>query len=110
MNGALSMVLRNVAVSLRRENEMKQPGFYEPQQNCNRGWRERLTLAERELSAFFRAVTDLFGAEQAELSAEDWLREFNDREFACVHPRVAMDYHQGFDSARQPSERFVRFN
>jgi hypothetical protein len=57
-------------------NEMKQPGFYEPQQNSNRGWCERLTLAERELSAFFRAVTDLFGAEQAELSAEDWLREF----------------------------------
>ena len=34
-----------------------------------------MRMAERELSAFFNAVTQLFGAEQAELSAEDWLRE-----------------------------------
>ena len=34
-----------------------------------------MTMAERELSAFFRAVTELFGSEQAEASAEDWLRE-----------------------------------
>ena len=32
-------------------------------------------MAERELSAFFDAVTQSFGSEQAELSAEDWLRE-----------------------------------
>jgi hypothetical protein len=36
---------------------------------------EFMTMAERELSAFFNAVTQLFGSEQAELSAEDWLRE-----------------------------------
>ena len=35
-------------------------------------------MAERELSAFFRAVTELFGSEQAELSAEDWLHELNE--------------------------------
>ena len=34
-----------------------------------------VTMAERELSAFFNATTQSFGAEQAELSAEDWLRE-----------------------------------
>jgi alkylhydroperoxidase/carboxymuconolactone decarboxylase family protein YurZ len=33
------------------------------------------TMAERELSAFFTAVTELYGPEQAEASAEDWLRE-----------------------------------
>jgi hypothetical protein len=33
------------------------------------------TLAERELSAFFTAVTELYGPEQAEASVEDWLRE-----------------------------------
>jgi hypothetical protein len=33
------------------------------------------TMAERELSAFFNAVTQLFGSEQAELSAEEWLQE-----------------------------------
>ena len=54
---------------------MKQPEFYEPQQNSN-CCADHITLAERELSAFFRAVTELFGAEQAEVSAEDWLHEF----------------------------------
>ena len=34
-----------------------------------------MSLAERELTAFFRAVTDLFGTEVAELSAKQWLRE-----------------------------------
>jgi hypothetical protein len=33
------------------------------------------TIAERELSSFFTAVTELFGSEQAEASAEDWLCE-----------------------------------
>ena len=36
---------------------------------------ELMTMAERELSSFFNAVTQLFGSDQAELSAEDWLRE-----------------------------------
>ena len=35
-------------------------------------------LAEHELSAFFRAVTDLFGEEQAKLSAEEWLHELSE--------------------------------
>jgi hypothetical protein len=34
-----------------------------------------MTMAKRELSAFFRPVTELFGSEQAEASAEDWLGE-----------------------------------
>jgi hypothetical protein len=33
------------------------------------------TMAERELTALFSAVTELFGPELAELSAEEWLRE-----------------------------------
>jgi hypothetical protein len=32
-------------------------------------------MAERELSAFFNAITQLFGSEQADLSAEDWSHE-----------------------------------
>jgi hypothetical protein len=32
-------------------------------------------MAERELSACFNAITQLFGVEQAELSAEEWLHE-----------------------------------
>jgi hypothetical protein len=38
---------------------------------------EFVTKAEQELSAFFGAVKELFGPEQAELSANDWLRELN---------------------------------
>jgi len=34
-------------------------------------------MAERELAAFFGAVTELFGSKQAELSAEEWLKELN---------------------------------
>jgi hypothetical protein len=32
-------------------------------------------MAEREFAAFTRAVTELFGPEEARLSAEDWLNE-----------------------------------
>ena len=35
-------------------------------------------MAERELTAFFKAVTKLFGPEQAGLSAEDWLKELTE--------------------------------
>ena len=34
-----------------------------------------LVIAERELGAFIRAVTELFGPEQARLAAEDWVDE-----------------------------------
>ncbi len=37
--------------------------------------RDLKTMAKRELSAFFTAVTELYGSEQAEASAEDWLHE-----------------------------------
>lgn len=36
---------------------------------------DQMHLAEHELSAFIAAVTELFGPEQARLSAEDWLDE-----------------------------------
>ncbi len=32
-------------------------------------------LAKQELSAFLSAVTELYGADEAEASADDWLRE-----------------------------------
>jgi hypothetical protein len=34
-----------------------------------------MTMAERELGAFFSAVSELFGSEQARLAVEDWLDE-----------------------------------
>ena len=36
---------------------------------------DQINVAERELSAFICAVTELFGPEQARFSAEDWLDE-----------------------------------
>jgi alkylhydroperoxidase/carboxymuconolactone decarboxylase family protein YurZ len=36
---------------------------------------DAITTAEQELTAFFRAVMNLFGSELAELSADEWLNE-----------------------------------
>jgi hypothetical protein len=38
-------------------------------------YEEELVPAERELSSFLAAVAELYGQEQARLSAEDWLHE-----------------------------------
>lgn len=42
---------------------------------CNSTCEDEINMAERELSAFILAVTELFGPEQAMLSTEDWLDE-----------------------------------
>src|SRR5271169_378447 len=42
---------------------------------CNSTREDQINVAERELSAFIRAVTELYGPEQARLSTEDWLDE-----------------------------------
>jgi hypothetical protein len=49
--------------------------FAIPKQPRNSDCADSMSLAERELSAFFNAVTQLFGSEQADLAAEDWLHE-----------------------------------
>jgi len=41
----------------------------------NFGYEEQTHLAEHELSSFIKAVTRLYGPEQAKRSAEDWLDE-----------------------------------
>lgn len=48
---------------------------------------DSISLAERELTAFFRAVTELFGSELAELSAKQWLRELETTEDLPASPR-----------------------
>jgi len=48
---------------------------YRSLQNSNARCADFITMAEQELSAFFNVVTQLFGSEQAELAAEDWLCE-----------------------------------
>src|SRR5579864_8790386 len=42
---------------------------------CNQLTSDFFILAEKELSAFIRAVDKLFGAEQALQSARDWIEE-----------------------------------
>jgi hypothetical protein len=42
---------------------------------CNSTCEDQIKMAERELSAFIGAVTELFGPKQARLSREDWLDE-----------------------------------
>jgi len=48
---------------------------YQPPKDSDHPCPDLATMAQRELSAFFNAITQLFGSEQAELSAGDWLRE-----------------------------------
>jgi hypothetical protein len=46
-----------------------------PSRNLDSPCPDLLIMAERELSAFFNAVTQLFGSEEAELAARGWLQE-----------------------------------
>jgi hypothetical protein len=54
---------------------MKQLSHNEPYQNGNSICAELVVRVERELSAFFSAVAELFGPEQATLAAKDWLQQ-----------------------------------
>jgi hypothetical protein len=60
---------------------------YKPSNNSNHPCPDLMTMADRELSAFFNAVTQLFGSEQAELSAEDWVRELIESNGLPTSPR-----------------------
>ena len=65
--------------------------------NANLDCADSMTMAERELAAFFSAVTELFGSEQAEGSADDWLHELikidglpaSTREWRLITARVS---------------------
>ena len=56
-------------------SNMSQLAFGKAPQYPDAGCAELSSMAERELTAFRGAVTELFGAEQAELSTEEWLKE-----------------------------------
>jgi hypothetical protein len=81
---------------------------HEPSTDFNSGCADLMTMAERELSAFFKAVTQLFGLEQAKLSAEDWLHELIEiGGLPTSGPRMEIDYCKSFDPARKSNERLV---
>jgi len=58
-----------------------------PSKHFNLRCADFMTMAERELSAYFTAISQLFGSEQAELSAEDWLQELIDVDNLPASPR-----------------------
>jgi hypothetical protein len=53
---------------------------YQASKNSDSSCTDLVKMAERELTAFFHAVSALFGPEQAEQSAQDWLREIVERD------------------------------
>ena len=55
-----------------------------PGQFCNSSCPDQMHIAKRELSAFIRAVTQLYGPEQAKVTAEDWLNESELMDSPCL--------------------------
>jgi len=53
-------------------NERQPIPVYESKNSHSPADADLMVIAERELGAFIRAVTDLFGPEQARFAAEDW--------------------------------------
>jgi hypothetical protein len=88
---------------------------YKLSTNSNSLCAELLTMAERELSAFFNAVTHLFGSEQAQISAEDWLQELTEidglptsaREWRSITAKVLTRLGSRMSTSSLPTERQI---
>jgi hypothetical protein len=80
--------------------------------NSNSGCADLMSMAERELSAFFSAITQLYGSEQAELSAEDWLHELieidglpaSTREWRLITAKVSTQLPAGVNASSLSAE------
>jgi hypothetical protein len=76
---------------------MNPRALHKPLSNSTARCAELMAMAERELAAFFQAVTRLFGSEQARHTAEDWLHELividglptSTREWRLITAKVA---------------------
>jgi len=85
---------------------------YKPSNNSNPRCTDFITMAQRELSAFFNAVTQLFGSEQAERAAEDWLQELikidglpaTTREWRLITVKVSTRLPGGMDASSLATE------
>ena len=85
---------------------------YKPSNNSNHPCPDLTMMAEREFSAFFNAVTQLFGSEQAELSAEDWLHELIEsdglpasaREWRLITAKVSTRLRSGVNASSRSTE------
>jgi hypothetical protein len=88
---------------------------YQTSKNSNHPCPDLMTMAERELSAFFNAVTQSFGSEQAELSAEDWLQELSGidglptsvREWRLITAKVSTRLASRVNASFLPAERQI---
>jgi hypothetical protein len=49
---------------------------------------ELMSSAERELGAFIKSVTELFGSGQARLAAEEWIDELNSMSLPELGPQA----------------------
>ena len=77
---------------------------YKPSKDSDSPCADLVTMAERELSAFFNAVTQLFGSEEARALGRRLAAGVDrDRRSARFNPRMAIDYCEGFGSARKSS-------
>ena len=66
---------------------------------CN----EQMQMAERELSAFISAVKELYGPDQAQLSAANWLDQL---ELTDIYkPRLAGGHDRGLGATCKSIER-----
>jgi hypothetical protein len=85
---------------------------YKPSKQFDPRCADFMTMAERELSAFFNAVTQLFGSEQAELSAEDWLHELIEidalptsaREWRLITAKASTRISRGVNASSRSTE------
>ena len=97
---------------------MGQYDVCERPKNRNPVCSDLMTMAEQELAAFFSAVTELFGSEQARLSAEDWLDALvamkglpaTIREWRELTVNVSARLASGMNAGLRPQPEQVRSN
>ena len=81
---------------------------YNPSSNFSSHCADLMTMAERELSAFFNAVAQVIRVRTGgALSGRLVAGADRDRWSARFNSRMATDHCEGFGSARKSSERFV---
>jgi hypothetical protein len=64
--------------------------FLRQDSGANSTCAELMSLAERELNSFVVAITDMFGSEEAFVSAEEWLQELSSTRLRCPPAKHAL--------------------
>jgi len=85
---------------------------HQPSKTYDPRCHDLVSMAERELSAFFNAVTQSFGSEQAARSAEDWLQELieidslpaSSREWRLITAKASTRLPSGVNASSRSTE------